>query len=69
MAEQERLDRDRRQGPRCPLCGKPRDPRYRPFCSALCRDRDLLNWLDGAYAVPAVEIEDDDEDPRPRGEE
>jgi endogenous inhibitor of DNA gyrase (YacG/DUF329 family) len=36
--------------------------RYRPFCSARCRDIDLGRWLDGAYAVPAVEV-DDDEDP------
>jgi endogenous inhibitor of DNA gyrase (YacG/DUF329 family) len=49
-------------GGRCPICGKPRNPDYRPFCSARCRDRDLLNWLDGRYAIPAVEIEDDDEE-------
>jgi endogenous inhibitor of DNA gyrase (YacG/DUF329 family) len=36
--------------------------RYRPFCSARCRDLDLGKWLDGSYAVPAVE-DDDDEDP------
>jgi uncharacterized protein len=47
---------------RCPLCGKPRDPKFRPFCSARCRDRDLLNWLDGRYAIPAVEVEDDDDE-------
>lgn len=35
--------------------------RYRPFCSARCRDIDLGRWLDGAYAVPAVEIDDDEE--------
>lgn len=54
---------------RCPICGKARDPRFRPFCSAACRDRDLLNWLDGRYAVPAVEIEDDDRDPPQRGDD
>lgn len=48
---------------RCPLCGKPTDPRFRPFCSARCRDQDLLNWLGGRYAVPAQESETDlDED-------
>lgn len=41
--------------------------RYRPFCSARCRDLDLGRWLDGAYAVPAVEV-DDDEDPSPERE-
>jgi endogenous inhibitor of DNA gyrase (YacG/DUF329 family) len=33
--------------------------RFRPFCSAGCRGRDLLAWLDGSYAVPAVDAEDD----------
>lgn len=46
-------------GQRCPICGKPMVPRYRPFCSARCRDRDLLNWLDGRYAIPAQEAEAD----------
>jgi hypothetical protein len=41
--------------------------RYRPFCSARCRDIDLGRWLDGAYAVPAVEV-DDDEDRDPGGQ-
>lgn len=45
---------------RCPRCGRPGEPRYRPFCSAGCRDRDLLDWLEGRYAVPAVEAEDED---------
>ncbi|MCS6879406.1 MAG: DNA gyrase inhibitor YacG [Geminicoccaceae bacterium] len=46
---------ERARKPRlCPLCGKPTDPRYRPFCSALCRDRDLLAWLEERYAVPAL---------------
>ncbi len=40
---------------RCPLCGRPRDPRYRPFCSRRCRDRDFLNWLDERYRLPAAE--------------
>lgn len=48
-------------GPRCPECGKPADRRFRPFCSAHCRDRDLLRWLDGRYAVPAAEGEPDEE--------
>jgi endogenous inhibitor of DNA gyrase (YacG/DUF329 family) len=35
--------------------------RYRPFCSARCRDLDLGRWLEGAYAVPAVEVDDDED--------
>jgi endogenous inhibitor of DNA gyrase (YacG/DUF329 family) len=41
--------------PRCPLCGKPRDQRFRPFCSARCRDIDLGRWFNADYAVPVVE--------------
>ena len=36
----------------CPICGKPRNPEHTPFCSTRCRDRDLLQWLDGGYALP-----------------
>jgi endogenous inhibitor of DNA gyrase (YacG/DUF329 family) len=51
-----------KKGPRCPLCGRPRVQRYRPFCSARCRDVDLARWFGEAYAVPAVEPGYDDED-------
>ena len=47
--------------PGCPNCGKPRHQRYRPFCSKRCRDLDLARWLDGSYAVPAVEGDEDDD--------
>jgi endogenous inhibitor of DNA gyrase (YacG/DUF329 family) len=46
---------------RCPICGKPRDPDYRPFCSKRCADVDLGRWLTGSYAIPVTE--DDDEAP------
>jgi uncharacterized protein len=57
MSEEPSRDRDqeRLRTPRCPLCGKPRVPRFRPFCSARCRDVDLGRWFDATYAVPAVE--------------
>ncbi len=55
----------------CPICGKPAGPKTRPFCSRRCADVDLHRWLTGAYAVPAVESDEDgvdetaaDEDPR-----
>ena len=38
---------------RCPLCGKPAQAAFQPFCSAGCRDRDLLKWLNEDYRVPA----------------
>jgi endogenous inhibitor of DNA gyrase (YacG/DUF329 family) len=47
---------------RCPNCGKPRDPAFRPFCSRGCRDRDFLAWADGRYAIPAVENTEDEGD-------
>ena len=44
----------------CAICGKPVDAKFKPFCSARCRDVDLNRWLSGAYAIPAKD--DDDED-------
>ena len=44
----------------CPICGKPVDPAYRPFCSRRCADVDLAHWLRGNYAIPAVEEEPDE---------
>ncbi|WP_374576139.1 DNA gyrase inhibitor YacG [Phenylobacterium sp.] len=44
--------------PKCPVCGKPSSPDYRPFCSKRCADVDLQRWLSGVYAVPAVEDEE-----------
>ncbi|HWM46492.1 MAG TPA: DNA gyrase inhibitor YacG [Xanthobacteraceae bacterium] len=44
----------------CPICGKPREQTFRPFCSRRCADVDLNRWLSGVYAVPVME--DDDED-------
>lgn len=38
---------------RCPICGKGRDQRYRPFCSRRCADIDLGRWLKGEYAIPS----------------
>jgi endogenous inhibitor of DNA gyrase (YacG/DUF329 family) len=48
-----------RQGPKCPICGKPRDPDYRPFCSRRCADVDLGRWLSEDYAIPLPESEPD----------
>ncbi len=41
----------------CPICGKPTQPRYRPFCSRRCADLDLGKWLTGSYAIPAEDPE------------
>lgn len=45
----------------CPICGKPVDPEFKPFCSQRCRQVDLNRWLSGTYRVPGAE--------RPAGEE
>lgn len=36
----------------CPICEKPSDPAYRPFCSRRCADVDLGRWLSGSYSLP-----------------
>jgi uncharacterized protein len=41
--------------PGCPICGRPRAEKYKPFCSARCADVDLYRWLNGNYAIPASE--------------
>ena len=46
----------------CPICGKPRVERYRPFCSKRCADIDLARWLRGSYAVPGAENDADEGD-------
>ena len=38
--------------PPCSICGKPSDPRLRPFCSRRCADVDLNRWLGEVYVVP-----------------
>ncbi|MEO0621520.1 MAG: DNA gyrase inhibitor YacG [Pseudomonadota bacterium] len=52
----------RKDGPRCPICGKPQDKAFRPFCSRRCADVDLSRWLNGSYAIPSDEPVDPDAD-------
>lgn len=44
---------------RCPVCGRPATDAHAPFCSAVCRDRDLIAWLDGGYVVPGPPADPD----------
>ena len=44
----------------CPICNRPTDAEYRPFCSRRCADIDLAKWLTGAYAIPVEPAEDED---------
>ena len=59
MADRER-DRGAGDGGEraCPICGKPAQARYRPFCSARCQTIDLARWIGGNYRVPGA-VEDD----------
>ena len=41
---------------KCPICGKPSHPKYRPACSSHCSYIDLGRWLDGSYTVPGEEL-------------
>lgn len=36
----------------CPICRKPAQPEFRPFCSARCANVDLQRWLSGGYVLP-----------------
>ncbi len=43
---------------RCPLCDKPSEAHFRPFCSKRCADLDLSRWLHGVYRIPTDEAPD-----------
>jgi endogenous inhibitor of DNA gyrase (YacG/DUF329 family) len=49
--------------PACPVCGKPAETDYRPFCSRRCANVDLQRWLSGRYAIPAKEGDEEDDNP------
>ena len=40
---------------KCPICGKPGLPEFRPFCSKRCADIDLGRWLKEGYRVETDE--------------
>jgi uncharacterized protein len=46
----------------CPICQKPSQPKFHPFCSNRCTQVDLNRWLGGHYAIPVVEGADRPED-------
>ncbi|HEY2048633.1 MAG TPA: DNA gyrase inhibitor YacG [Caulobacteraceae bacterium] len=54
--------------PRCPICGKPMDSAYRPFCSRRCADVDLQRWLTGRYAIDG-DAEEEEQEPGGQGGE
>lgn len=40
---------------KCAICGKPKDEKYKPFCSKRCSEVDLNRWFTGGYAIAAEE--------------
>ena len=59
MSQANRIRKAKAGPPYCPICGAVADPIARPFCSKRCADIDLGYWLQGKYAVPAVDAADD----------
>ncbi|MFE3838997.1 DNA gyrase inhibitor YacG [Pseudogemmobacter sonorensis] len=39
----------------CPICAKPTQTEWRPFCSRRCADVDLARWLGEGYRIPALD--------------
>ncbi len=46
----------------CPICGRPHEPKFRPFCSKRCADVDLGRWLGERYVVSEPALAEDEED-------
>ncbi len=42
----------------CPICKKPSQVKFHPFCSNRCAQVDLGRWLGGTYAIPVAEGDD-----------
>ena len=41
----------------CPICNKPADAAFQPFCSKRCADVDLGRWLSEGYRIPDRAVE------------
>jgi endogenous inhibitor of DNA gyrase (YacG/DUF329 family) len=46
----------------CPICSKPGEKPFSPFCSKRCADVDLSRWLKGSYAIPGSGAGQEDEE-------
>ncbi|MGB5722833.1 MAG: DNA gyrase inhibitor YacG [Parasphingorhabdus sp.] len=47
------------KSPKCPVCRSPGSEQWAPFCSAGCKDRDLLQWLGDGYKIPGPAVSPD----------
>ncbi len=43
------------------MCKKSAVAEFKPFCSRLCKDKDMLNWLNGSYLIPTPITNEQDE--------
>jgi uncharacterized protein len=48
---------------KCPICKKPAEAKWLPFCSKRCADADLGHWLADDYAIPGEPASPDAIDP------
>ena len=48
-------------GGSCPICGRGRDAKFKPFCSKRCADIDLSRWLMGEYTIPGAPLDPEDD--------
>lgn len=53
----------------CPICHRPTEPAFRPFCSRHCADVDLGRWFSGDYRVPSFRQDNDEEEDEYRNSE
>ncbi len=44
---------------KCPICARPSELAYRPFCSNRCADVDLGRWLGEEYRIPVEQGAED----------
>lgn len=54
MSDERRSEGRHMRAP-CPMCNVPSVSAHYPFCSRVCRDRDLHRWFNGLYAIAANE--------------
>ena len=48
---------------RCPICDRPAEVQYRPFCSRRCADLDLGRWFKEDYRFASDDEPDLDQGP------
>ena len=59
MAEIAKFQSRKKSAAKCPICGRPPEGKYKPFCSHRCAEVDLSRWLGEVYRVPTDEKPED----------